>query len=354
MNDIIGKYFDALGHLGWAALAFACAAAAVWGIIQKRRSLRAFAASELLDFLVPNLSWPRQYVKAALLFIAALAVVAALLGPRWGTYYEHAQERQLDIIVCLDVSKSMLAEDAGMSRLDRAKDDVLRLLDTMSGGTIGLVAFAGAAEVVCPLTDDAEFFRLLLAEVGIHSAPRGGTNIGEALFSAVKAFGEPRPRDRVIILMTDGEDHGERAPDAARVAAEAGIRVYAVGIGDEVRGGLIPVEAGGQRTFLKHGDEQVWTKLDSAALTAIAREGGGEYFPSGQVTSNQRTLEWLYDTRLASRRRQAGVEREVERRYPRFHWFAAAALTLLSIESLVRERSPRRRALSSGAATEST
>ncbi len=349
MNDALGKYFDALGHIGWVMLAALCALAAWWGISRKRRALAAFAHAEMLSFLAPNLNWTRQYVKAALLIAAALAIVAALIGPRWGTFFEHAQERQLDVMICLDVSKSMLAEDAGMSRLDRAKDDVLRLLEQMNGGTVGLVAFAGATEVVCPLTDDYEFFRLLLMEAGIHSAPRGGTNIGEAIFTAVKAFGEPRPRDRTIILMTDGEDHGDRALDAARLAADSGITVYAVGIGDETRGGLIPVDAGGERTFLKYNEQQVWSKLDPRRLTAIARAGGGEYLPSGQVTSDQRTLEWLYATRLAPRRRQDGVEREVERRHARFHWFAAGALALLMIETLVNERSPRRRLVPSSA-----
>jgi Ca-activated chloride channel family protein len=270
--------------------------------------------------------------------MAMVLIVLALTGPRWGTYWADVQRRQLDLMVCLDVSRSMLAEDAGMSRLDRAKDDVERLVDQLGGGMIGLVTFAGRAELACPLTDDYDFYRLALEDVGLHSAALGGTNLGAAIAAAVKGFGEDKQQERAILLLTDGEDHGEDAIEQAKQANDAGIVVYAIGIGDTERGGLIPVEKDGKRTYLQYDGQQLWSKMDPVRLEAIARAGGGEYHPSGQVTATQRTLEWIYTERLAPLEKRAMEKKQVRRHYARFHWLAGVALLLLVIESLIGER----------------
>ena len=337
-NQTIDNFVDNIDQLKWLILVAVAAALMIYGLAMKKRAIRAFASPKLIGFLAPQSSWARQYVKAALAVAALIAIVTALIGPRWGRYFEPVQQRQLDLMICLDVSKSMLAEDAGMSRLDRAKDDIDRLLDHLAGATIGLVTFAGKAEPACPLTDDYEFYRLALEEVGIHSAPVGGTNLGDAIATARKAFGAEKNRNRVIVLMTDGEDHGGTAVDEAAKAHEAGITVYAIGIGDDNRGALVPVTQNGHRTFLKYNDQQLWSKMDPVRLQAIARAGGGEYHPSGQVTGTQRTLEWIYQQRIAPLQEEAASGRRVERRHVRFHWFAATALALLMIETLIGER----------------
>jgi len=335
---------DNLGRLSWLLLAVGAGGVMAYGFWMKRRALAAFAAVELHGLLAPGISRTRQYVKATLVLVAMIAIVAALVGPRWGVYFEDVQQRQLDVMVCLDVSKSMLAEDAGMSRLDRAKDDIRRLLDRVSGGTMGLVTFAGRAELACPLTDDFEYYRLALEDVGIHSAPRGGTDLGRAITTARKALGGNKARDRTILLITDGEDHGGTAAEAAGQAADDGIIVFTIGIGDDEAGSLVPVIVDGQRTFIKHGNQQVWSKMDPTTLREIARAGGGEYQPSGQVGATQRTLQWIYEEKLAPKQRRAGLEKQVERHHVRFHWFVGLALTLLTIETLVRERRTMRAA----------
>ncbi len=332
---------DNLERLRWLLLVLATAAVIVYGALMRGRALRAFASVNLIEYLTPSLSRGRRHLRAVLLLLAMGLIVVALTGPRWGTYIEQVQQRQLDLMICLDVSKSMLAEDAGMSRLERAKDDIERLLDMLAGASIGLVTFAGRADLACPLTDDYEYYRIALDDVGVHSARIGGTNLGGAIAAAREAFGEPRPRDRAIILLTDGEDHGGTAADEAAIARDAGIVVYAIGIGDAGEGALIPTGKEGRRTFLKYKEQQVWSRLNPAHLHAIAEAGGGEYHPSGQVKPTQRTLEWIYAEKLAPLQRYAESERQVERRHVRFHWFAGLALGLLLIETMVGERRKR-------------
>ena len=341
MNDFA---FDNLNRLSWLAMAAVACALMFYGFAMKRRALRAFSSADMLALLAPNVSWGRQYFKAILVFLAMIAIVLALIGPRWGRYYEDVQQRQLDLMICLDVSKSMLAEDAGMSRMDRAKDDIKRLVDTLDGGTVGLITFAGGAELACPLTDDYEFYRLTLEDVGIHSAPVGGTNLGDALATARKAFGGPGPRDRAILLITDGEDHGGTAVDEAGNAHDEGILVYTIGVGDQGDGAPIPVQKDGHRTILKYKGRQIWSKMDPYKLRMIAQAGGGDYSPSVRwAGTHQRMLEWSYPRLIAPFNRQAEAKRQVERRHVLFHWFAIAALVLLMIETLVREARPAAR-----------
>ncbi|MFQ5425035.1 MAG: VWA domain-containing protein [Phycisphaerae bacterium] len=336
MNDFD---IDAIDRLKWLLLVAACAAVMIYGFVQRGRALRVFAAANLFGVLMPDASRARRIVKAGVLLLAMVMMVVALVGPRWGRYFAEVYKKRLDVIVCLDVSRSMLAEDAGMSRLARAKDDVEQMLDSFSGGMVGLVAFAGKANLVCPLTDDAEFFRLTLKDVGVHSAPIGGTDLGAAIAAGARAFTGEGGQHKVILLITDGEDHAGRGVDAAKKARQQSIEVYAVGIGDPERGGLIPIEKDGEKTYLVYEGQQLWSKLDPGVLDAIARAGGTErYYRSGRVNASQRTLEWIYTDKIAPKTEQTKGDRRAARLYPRFHWFAAAAVLLLLIESLVSER----------------
>lgn len=330
---------DNVNQLKWLLLVAVCAGALVYGFARRRQALATFASVKLIGVLVPDISISKQYAKAGLTLAAMTLLVLAMIGPRWGTYYEDAIQRQLDLMICLDVSRSMLAEDAAMSRLDRAKDDIKRLLDKLGGGSIGLVAFAGKAELVCPLTDDYEFYRLALEDVGPHVAQLGGTNLGEAIKTAVKGLGDKGRKQRVVILITDGEDtFGSHPDEEAKKARQDGINVFCIGVGDSQRGGLIPVQKDGQKTYVMYNEEQVWSKMNPDELQTIALAGGGEYHPSGQVTANLRTLEWLYAEKLMPREERTTKERRVPRQYARFAWPAGLALGLLVLESLIRER----------------
>ena len=333
-NELI---FDHVAQLRWLLLVAACAVIVVYGLAARSRALRIFIASGLGDGLI-NVSRPRQILKAVLVLLAMVCIVLALIGPRYGAFWEQAQRRRLDVVVCLDVSKSMLAQDAGMSRLDRAKDDVVRLLDQLQGGRIGLVCFAGRADLTCPLTDDLDYYRLELADAGIQSAPLGGTNIGDAIATAAKGFVGGPPGPQAIIVMTDGEDHGKSATDEAKEAKDRGIGVWTIGIGDAQRGGRIPTSDDGRPSYMMHAGELVWSKLDPRSLKRIAAAGGGEYHPSAQVAPGKRTLEWLYSEKLAPLQQIDERQEEVRRQHARFAWPAVLALALLVIETLVSER----------------
>ena len=334
--------FSHITRLGWIALVLACAGLCIYAFARKAAAMRAFADAGLLAALVPDLSRARQYVKAILALVAMTFVVLAAMGPRWGTYYEDALRPQLDLIVCLDVSRSMLAEDAGMSRLERAKDDIKRLVPRLGGGTIGLVAFAGRAELVCPLTDDYEFYQLPVDDVGVHSVRLGGTNLAEALKVAAKSFERSGSYKRVIVVMTDGEDQGEGAVEAAVDAHKTGVDIYTIGIGDSGRGALIPIEQNGRKGYVMHEGQQHWSKLDEATLRQIAASGGGVYEPSRLVSGTERTLEWIYANRIAPAQTLEAQDRKVPRKWPRYHWPAAAALALLALETMIPERKAQR------------
>jgi Ca-activated chloride channel family protein len=336
MNDF---HLDQVNQLKWLVLVPLAIGICVYGFARRSAALRAFASERLLTVLAPDISLARLITKSALLILAMLFLVLALTGPRWGTYFEPVQSRKMDMVICLDVSRSMLAEDAGMSRLDRAKDDIRRLLDKINGGQIGLVAFAGRAELVCPLTDDYEYYRLALDDVGMHSVTLGGTNLGDAIAAASRTFGSSAGKNRAIILMTDGEDtQSAKGEEEAKKAYAKGISVFTIGIGDTEKGALIPVDKDGQKTYLKYDEQQVWSKMDPSALKAIAAAAGGEYQPSRQANARQRTLEWLYTSRLAPQEERTMKEKKLPRQYARFHWFAAIALLLLLLEPLISER----------------
>ncbi|HWL93333.1 MAG TPA: VWA domain-containing protein [Phycisphaerae bacterium] len=338
MKSLLAPYFENLRQWPWLMVALVVCAAAVYGITMRRRGLLAFASLNLIPILAPSMSKARAYFRVVVATLAAIAIAVALLAPRWGIYYEESHARHLDLMICLDVSRSMLARDAGMSRLERAKDDIRRLLDQMGGVSVGLICFAGKADFTCPLTDDYEYFRLVLADVDPLTAPMGGTNIGEALTAARRAFEAPSTGERAIIVITDGEDHGGTAVDESKKAQDQKIAVYTVGIGDETTGGLIPIEKDGASSYLQFNNEQVWSKANPEKLRAIAQAGGGEYHPSGQVNNRERTLEWIYSRKLAPLLREGEAQQQVERRYDRAHWFAAIALGLLVIESLMSEK----------------
>ena len=331
-------YFDYFPRFIWLTIALAAALLLLYAQWMRRRALRAFADYSLDTFLAPQRSRWRFAVRMGLRILALVLLVVALTGPRWGMQAIDAQKKRLDLIVCLDVSRSMLANDAGMPRIDRAKDDIDQLLDDLGGTNIGLITFAGKSEMVCPLTDDYEFFRLILDEVGTHSAPLGGTNIGHAIYNARLAFGPRLTTARAIVIMTDGEDHLGEAVEEARQAADADIVVYCIGLGDDDRGALVPTSARNRRDYLMYNEQQVWSKLDPQKLTAIARAGGGEYYKSGLVSNGQRTLEWLFEQRLRPQMTTNDEDKKIDQRKPQFFWFAIGALALLSLEFLIPMR----------------
>lgn len=320
----------ALLHLLWLLLPVG------WLLIRaggkRRADAEDFADAVMAPRLFPRPIRGRRWLRAAL-FLGGLALlVAAAARPRFGVYYEEVSARGVDLFVCVDVSRSMLARDVAPNRLDRAKSDVLDLLQRLEGDRVGLIAFAGRPVVLCPLTHDQGFFKTILDELSPRSAPRGGTQIGDAVREALRAMPTGESRDQAIVLITDGEDQDSLPLDAADRAAARKVKIFTVGLGDSEQGNPIPIEDRyGRDAFLEHEGEIVMSKLDEELLGELALRTGGAYIPAGTRAYD---LGEIYATHL-SELTAGEYEADKRKRYrERFQLFVLLGLTLLALDLL--------------------
>ncbi len=311
-----------------------------WALWRRAASLRRFADPAMLKRLSAGASLPRRVFKMALLATVIALLIVALARPQWGSRMELVQRKGLDIVIAVDVSLSMLAEDIRPNRLARSKQEIARFVDRLEGDRIGLVAFAGDAFLQTPLTSDYGAFRIFLdvLEPGLIDAP--GTDLSRAMEAGLKAFPPGEGKYRVMVLLTDGEDHGGRALKVAEEAAKSGVVIYTVGIGS-LAGVPIPVPSpGGQRTFKRdrQGDI-VATRLDPELLMQIARTTGGEFY---HAQPGRFELLDVLKKINAMERRSLDAE-SVSRLEERHQLPLALAVGLLVLEMLVSDRRRRRR-----------
>jgi Ca-activated chloride channel family protein len=317
-------------------------AALLWRAADRRRraDLERFAAGRLLGELTANVSWTRRRAKRALVAAGVALAFVALARPQVGFDWEETHRRGIDVMIALDVSRSMLAEDVVPNRLERAKLGVVDLMERTGGDRLGLIAFAGTAFLQCPLTLDHDAFREALdaLEPGIIPAP--GTDLASALRVARDAFRTEAKNVKLLVVLSDGEDLRGDALAAAREVAADGVRVYTVGVGTPA-GELIPIRGRGGRTdFVKDPSGQiVRSRLDEETLRKVAEATGGFYVPLGQraegITAiDERALAPIPKQDLASRMRRVPKER--------YQWPLAAALLCLLLEPLLGERRGRR------------
>lgn len=257
-----------------------------WVLVRAHRrraaAARAFVDPAMVARLMPSLDGPRPWVKAGLLIAGIGLLIVAGARPRFGTFTETIKQRGVDLFVLLDVSRSMTAQDVLPSRLERAKSDVRDLLPHLAGDRAGLIVFAGKPVVKVPLTNDQGFFREVLDEVDIHSAPRGGTLVGDAIRKALEVMPVSHDRSQVLVLITDGEDQDSFAEDAAGQAAGRGVKIFTVGLGDAREGARIPLrDAAGQLSYMQYQGQERWSKLNDQLLKQIALTTGGAYIPAG-------------------------------------------------------------------------
>ena len=321
------------------------AAAFYWSWRVKQKLIRQFVQARLFSTLTVGLSPARQKLGLALLLAALAGVLAALAGPRWGSTWEEARQRGLDIVVAVDTSRSMLARDVPPNRLEKAKLAASDLLRLAGDDRLGLVAFAGTAFLQCPLTLDDEAFRQSLQALNVGVIPQGGTALSQAIRTALGAFAKGNNNHKVLVLFTDGEDHDEDAETmgAAQEAAEAGLRIFTVGVGT-AEGELLQVtDEHGNTSFIKDEDGNVVkSHLNEELLRKIAT--ATERILSALARSRPR---WKSCTARAWRRcpnpeshsRLALVPRE------QYHWFLGFAVLCLAAEMLLPEgptAAPRR------------
>ncbi|MEE2662684.1 MAG: VWA domain-containing protein [Myxococcota bacterium] len=315
-----------LASLLWVWLGFA-----VLLVLLERRgsgALDRLVAGALQSRLVERPANWRRWLRVALLLLASLFMVLALMRPQWGLRFVATPRVGAEIMIALDVSRSMLADDTKPSRLERAKAEVTDLLSYLGQDHVGLIAFAGRASVLSPMTPDRSFLRLVLDNVGPHSVSRGGTNLAEPILRAVSGLGEPGPAQRALILITDGEDHDSFALDAAKQAAEAGIKIIAIGFGDEAGSQIYLTDPRTRaRTLLRDGSgDPVLSRLDGELLREIALATDGAYIPAGtgvlDLTSiYQEHIEGLTRSQLDSRGRSIRDEM--------YAWFVLLAIVCL-------------------------
>ncbi len=310
-----------------------------WWSWRRRQELRTrFIQGRLLPGLIVGFSATRQKVRLGCVVLAVVCLVLALARPQWGYDWMEAKVRGLDIVVAIDTSKSMLAEDIAPNRLARAKLAALDLMQRARTDRLGLVAFAGSAFLQCPLTIDDSAFRQGVELLSVNTIPQGGTALAEAIDTALTAFKE-QDNYKVLVLLSDGEDHDSGAVEAARRAAAAGLRIYTIGIGTAAGEILRVKDPNGNLDYIR--DEQgnaVKSRLDEKLLQEIAgATEGGFYLP----LRGAKVIDTLYDQWLAKLPKSEHQEKFVRRYHERYHWPLALALALLLVETLLPERKRR-------------
>lgn len=307
---------------------------------QKRRAMERFGNLHLMQFLAGSTQRTRQIWKVILLIITTGLMVLAILRPQIGTRLEEVKREGQDIIVALDISASMLAEDIKPNRLTKAKHEIESLIDKLKGDRIGLIAFAGVSFVQCPLTLDYGAAKIFLDIMDSKLAPRSGTAIGEAIRTAIGAFNQKERKYKVLILITDGEDHETEPLKWAEAAQKEGIVIYTVGIGSR-EGVPIPIgESSGQSGFKKDREGQVIiSKLDEVTLEKIALQTNGKYY---RASSGEEELDKIYDDIQGMEKKELGTLRFTQFE-DRFQFILIIALILLIIEYFLPERNEIKR-----------
>ncbi len=289
----------------------------IYAFDKKKKALAQFAHSEVLSRLLVWVSFPRQYLKAAFLCVSVLFIVFSLTEPKWGYHWQEVKRKGVDIMLVLDVSRSMLAADVKPSRLERAKLEISDLADKLQGDRIGLVVFAGSAFAQCPLTLDYGAFKMFLDQVDTDIVSRGGTDIGGAIRRAQSAFLEGENKYKIIILITDGEDLEGEGLKAAEEAKKKGIKIFAVGIGSN-EGVPIPVtDEQGNKVYVRDKEgKMVLSKLDETSLQKIALYTGGAYVRGNAAEGLG--LEKIYNEKimdLEKKELKSTMQKRYENRY---------------------------------------
>jgi Ca-activated chloride channel family protein len=312
-----------------------------WSYRARRDAMRRWAEEPLFARLAPGASAFRLLARGALAIAGTLALVLALLDPRMGDTPAEIKRRGIDVMFVIDVSRSMLAQDASPNRLEQAKQLISDAVDRMAGDRAGLVAFAGTAVLKSPLTLNYGAFKLALNELTPQDSARGGSLLGDAIRTATEGFTDEVKGGKAIVILSDGEDMESFPVEAAKQAFETrGVRTYAVGLGDSVDGARIPIPSGRERVWLTYDGKEVWTKMDPKLLTAVCLAGGGAFVPAGTRFVD---MGEVYANTVAAVGRREFETTTVKRSLPQFQWFAGLAALALVLESLLGLRSLGRR-----------
>jgi Ca-activated chloride channel family protein len=302
----------------------------VYGMKTRQAILNRFATTKSLTSIVPESGSKRRWIKAGLLLSALLFLCVTLSGPQYGYRWQTIEQKGVDIIVAVDLSRSMLATDIQPTRLDRAKREIYDLLTLLKGDRIGLVAFAGTAFLQCPLTLDYEAFHIFLNSLTPESIPVGGTDISGAITTCLSSFDPKANSQKAVILITDGENTGKSDPmEAAEEARKAGIKLFCIGVGSD-DGVPIPAESGGIKK--DRSGNIILARLDEESLKKMAVLTSGAYVRS---VAGGMDLDVIYTTEIRGKIEASTLSTDKKQIWEdRFQWVLALAIVALMAELL--------------------
>ncbi len=312
-----------------------------WAISRKKKALARFGDIPLIMRAASGISFSRQAGKAVMLLVVVFFLSLAAAKPQLGTHMEMMKRQGIDIMIAVDVSKSMLALDVSpgpISRLTKAKQEIRSLIDPerLKGDRVGLVAFAGEAFIQCPLTLDYGAAKMFLDVIDPDLVPTPGTAVGTAIRKAMTGFNRQERKHKVLLLLTDGEDHETDPLGAAEEARKEGVKIYTVGIGN-VEGEPIPIyNQRGERVGFKKDDsgEVIVSKMDESTLQKIALTTGGKYY---RASPSELELDKIYDD--ISKMEKKELEGKLLMQYDdRFQWPLALAMLFFIGEAFIPER----------------
>lgn len=322
-------------HMLWLLLAVVLLTALfVSARLLRGRALKRFGNIALLRPLMPGVSDGKLRIKFTLQMLALICLIIAAARPQFGSKLQTVKKEGIEVMVCLDISNSMLAEDIAPNRLEKAKRMLSRLLDQMDNDQVGLIIFAGEAYTQLPITNDFVSAKMFLSSIEPGMVSLQGTAIGSAINLAVRSFTPNESSEKAIVLITDGENHEDDALGAAKAALEKGIHTHVVGIGS-TQGALLPDDSGRSGSYRKDASgNPVTTRLDEQMARDIAAAGEGTYTHAdngnGAVQVISDALQALQKTELESH-----VYADYEDKFPAF---VVLALLLLLLDAFMLDR----------------
>lgn len=301
----------------------------------KKRTQDTFADKDLLQKLSPNRSYFKSILKVLVFCLAIACLAVGLVNPKIGTKIENVKREGVDVVFALDVSKSMLAEDIAPNRIEKSKQLVTQILNSLAGDRVGIIGYAGSAFPQVPITTDFASAKLFLNNMNTDMVSSQGTAINEAIELAKTYYNDEEQTNRVLFIISDGEDHEGNVASLAEEAAEQGIKIYTIGVGTE-KGGPIPIKRNGILQYYKRdlSNEQVITKLGAETLQQIANEGNGEYI----VGTNTKEVVENVTAILNGMDKKTFESKQFTDFKDQFQWFLAGALFLLLLDALLLER----------------
>jgi len=309
----------------------------LFGLAQynKKKALARFGDLSVIEQLMPFVSKSKPVLKFIFLTIALVSIIFALSDPQFGSKLEKVKRKGAEIIIALDVSNSMLAEDIKPNRLERAKQAISKLVDNMENDRIGLIVFAGDSYIQVPVTSDYTAAKMFLSSINTNIVSKQGTNIGSAIDLAMNSFTPESEMEKALIIITDGENHEDDAVKAAELAGEKGIAVHTIGMGSP-QGAPIPLNKGyGQTIFQQDKDgNTVISKLDQKTLQEIANAGNGVFI---RANNTQTGLNKLFDriNKMEKKEMEEKIYTEFEHR---FQYLLAIALFFILLDIFIPER----------------